>query len=56
MVVVCCLESFLVLFDITVRYVAGAAQGHQVFYGISSFASAHTPCLYVVYVYGCCSA
>jgi hypothetical protein len=41
MVVVCCLKSLFVLFDITVCNVAGAAQGHQVLNGVSSFASAH---------------
>ena len=52
MVIVCCLKSLLPLLDVTVCNVAGSAQGHQIFYGVSSFASAHSSGIYVVDVYG----
>ena len=52
MVVVCCLQTLFVLFDVTVCNVAGSTQGHQVLYGISSFASTHTTRFDVVDVYG----
>ena len=52
MVVVCCLQSLFVLLEVTIRNVAGSTQGHQVLYGISSFASTHTTRFNVVDVYG----
>ena len=48
MVIVCCLQSFLPFLDVTISNVAGSAQGHQVIYGISNFASAHPTRFYVV--------
>ena len=56
MVIVDCLEHLLVLGLVTECVVALSAQSHQVFYGISIFASSHTTSFYVVDVYGLRSA
>lgn len=52
MVVVYCLKSFLPFLDVTVCNMAGAAQGHQIVYGVSEFASTHPTRFYVVDVNG----
>ncbi len=52
MVIVCCLKSLLPLLEIPVCNVAISAQGHQIFYRISNFASTHSSWFYVVDVYG----
>jgi len=49
---VCCLQALLPLLDVTVCNVAGSAQGHQVFDGVSELASTHSTRFYVVDVYG----
>ncbi len=52
MVIVCCLKALLPFFNIPVCNVARSAERHQVFYGISNFASTHPTRFYVVNVYG----
>ena len=52
MVIVCCLKSLLPFFNISVCNVAGSAQGHQVFDGVSELASTHPTRFDMVYVNG----
>ena len=48
----CCLKSLLPFLNIAISNVAGSAQGHQVFDGVSELASTHSTRFYVVDVYG----
>ena len=52
MMIVCRLKSLLPFLDVTVCNMAGSAQGHQIFYGVSELASTHSSGLYVVNVNG----